>query len=136
MIEILIEFRAVFTAILVSLIAIYGAFALQRYLAIRTVVNDFKAEFATEIANIRNNDAKLGTFIDAFQKHKLAVDTVMPFLPKRHQRKLQKAWDDYCGKGSGIDTENFIAGGSNHPEIYPEFKKRFYTLHSCLNNLL
>lgn len=87
-----------------------------------SAIVDYKASFAAEISHIRNRTVGYGTFIDAFPKHKAAVDNIMPILPERHQRKLQSAWDEYCGKGTHIECEVFISGGSTHPEIYPKFK--------------
>ncbi len=130
-------------ALLAIAATLFSVFAIHRLTmwrsrrdVVRSSVLTFKSTFTDEIACIRNGNASFGTFTDAFQKHKIAVDTVMPILPFCYQRKLQKAWDEYCGKGSDIDTATFITGSSCHPNLYPEFKNRFCALHDSLNDLL
>jgi hypothetical protein len=130
------EHKSTLTAILVALIGLAGLFPLRRYLAVRAAVIAFKGAFVNEIASIRNSATDHSTFTDAFEKHRNAVDTIMPVLRKRHQKKLQKAWNDYCGEGSDIDAETFIAGNSIHPDLFPNFVNRFNELHSCLDDLL
>jgi len=103
---------------------------------VRTAILNFKAVFAAELSDVRNGIMSYGTFTEAFQKHKSAIDNIMPILSVCYQRKLQKAWDEYCGKGTGIECDVFISGSSMHPDLYPEFKKRFYTLLGCLDDLL
>lgn len=103
---------------------------------VRSAIVDYKAAFAAELSDVRNGLMGYGTFTDAFPRHKSAVDNIMPVLPVRHQRKLQKAWDEYCGKGTDIDCDVFISGSSTHHDLYPEFKKRFCALHGCLDDLL
>lgn len=104
-------------------------------------VIDFKSAFAPEIAAISNNLYAIDTFSSAFEQHESAVDTIRPILPEGYQRKLQKAWVEYQGKGSGLDGKDFVAGGnislrSTDQEFFKELKKHFHILHSCLDKLL
>jgi len=110
MIEILIEYRSIFITILVAFIGILGAFALQRYLAIRNAVHTYKSAFSGSLSAIGNDAFSLDTFTIDFERHKDAVDAVRPILPKRYRRKLQKAWDEYRGKNNnlGFDDVEFI----------------------------
>ncbi|ODU49189.1 MAG: hypothetical protein ABS92_06565 [Thiobacillus sp. SCN 63-374] len=143
MIEILLEFRGVFTAILVALIAIGGAFALQRYLATRNAVLVFKSAFSPEIAAIANGSYTIDTFSGAFQRHEAAINAIRPILPERYQRKLQKAWNEYCGKNTDLELEpeEYVQAFnallySEHKEMFGELKARFKSLHGCLDGLL
>ena len=59
------------------------------------------------------------------------------------QKKLQKAWDEYCGKGSdlGMSAEEYISATSvtymlEDQAEFKAFKKRFNNIHNCLNDLL
>jgi len=122
---------------------LFGIFAYHRLTLwrssmdrVRSAIVDYKAAFATELSDVRNGLMGCSTFTDAFPRHKSAVDKIIPVLPVRYQRKLQKVWDRYCGKGTGIDCDVFILGSSTHHDLYPEFKKRFYALHGCLDDLL
>lgn len=143
MVEILIEYRSVLTAVLVALISILGAFALQRYLVIRNAVHTYKSSFSDCVSAIANNSFALDTFARDFEKHMTAVDSIRHILPKRHQKKLQKAWDDYCGKNTvlGLEPEEYIQAYnamlySTNKEMFNEFKVRFNVLHSCLDGFL
>jgi hypothetical protein len=104
-------------------------------------VISYKAAFAPEIAAVSNNLYAIDTFPSAFERHESAVDTIRPILPESYQRKLQKAWDEYQGKGSGLDGKDFVSGGnislrSTDQEFFKELKKHFQILHGCLDKLL
>jgi hypothetical protein len=143
MIEIFVELRDVFIAVLVALIGLGGTFAVQRQLAVRNAVRTFKSSFAPEIAAISNDSYAIDTFLNAFQRHSAAVDNVRPFLSRRYQRKLQSAWNDYCGKGTGLGLgeEQYVQASSAmiytvNKEMFDQFKQRFTVLHGCLDSLL
>lgn len=143
MIEMLIEYRGALIAVLVALIGILGAFSLQRYIAIRNAVHAYKSAFTDCSAAIANNVFAIDTFINDFNRHKAAVDAIRQIIPKRHQRKLQKAWNEYCGKDSGIgfDAKEYVQAinatiHSTDMTLFNDFKTKFNALHGCLNDLL
>jgi hypothetical protein len=132
---------------MIALVGILGAFALQRYIAIRNAVHAYKSAFSDCASAIANNSFDIDTFANDLDRHRAAVDAIRPILPKRYQRKLQKAWDQYCGKGNGggfSDKEFVAANGafsclgscSENREIFKDFLKSFNTLHGCLDDLL
>ena len=111
--------------------------------AIRPAVYAYKSAFAPEIAAVANDSYNFDTFGGAFQRHEAAVNTIRPFLPKRYQRNLQKAWNDYCGKNTdlGLEPEEYVQAFnaflySNNREMFGELKNRFAALHGCLDDLL
>lgn len=108
-------------------------------------VTEYKTAFAPEIADIANNCfcSDVSVFTEAYFRHKTSVDNIRPILPKRYQRKLQEAWDEYRGKDNnlGFDDEGFIHATSAtlfsvDQELFNDFKKRFKKLHNCLDDLL
>lgn len=115
----------------------------ERKSILRSAVQKYKSSFAPEISAVSNNLYAMDTFSSAFERHEAAVDTVRPILPVRYQRKLQEAWDEYCGKGSdiGFDDEGFVQATSatfmliDDKKHFYDFKKRFHNLHSCLDKL-
>ncbi|MCX5871046.1 MAG: hypothetical protein NTY00_10555 [Deltaproteobacteria bacterium] len=109
---------------------------------LRSAFQKYKSSFAPEIAAVSNNLYAIDTFSIAFERHEAAVDAVRPILPKDYQRKLQEAWDNYCGKDNnlGFDAKGFVQATSatlysTNTELFQEFKKRFHDLHSCLDKL-
>jgi hypothetical protein len=110
---------------------------------LRTSVHTFKFAFSDCASAIANDYFAIDTFTSDFEKHLSAVDTIRPILPKCYQRKLQKAWDEYCGKSNnlGFDDKGFVEATSatvNHPDraLFADFIKRFNALHGCLDDLL
>ena len=66
--------------------------------------------------------------------------SVRPILPKRSQRKLQQAWDEYRGKENdlGLDDQGYVAAASamiytTDTAPFDDFKKRFTVLHGILD---
>jgi len=64
-------------------------------------------------------------------------------LKEKHQKKLQKAWDEYCGKNTdlGFSPEEYVqafngALYSTNTEMFKTLKIRFIALLSCLDGLL
>jgi hypothetical protein len=103
----------------------------------------FKSAFSPEIAAISKNLYAMDTFPIAFSRHESAVDNIRPILPERYQRKLQEAWNEYCGKdnGVGMESKEFIAACnaslySTDQELFKSLKKHFQDLHGCLDKLL
>lgn len=116
---------------------------LDRTKAMRAAVLVYKSAFASEIATVSNGSYAIDTFASAFQRHEAAVNTIRPLLTEGYQRKLQKAWNEYCGKGTdlGLDAEEYVQAFnaslySTDKDIFGELKKRFAALHGCLDDLL
>lgn len=99
-------------------------------------VRDFKSAFTHELSAVRNNTLMEHDFIESFDRYQSAFNVAFDTLTKRDQRKLKKAWDQYCGKDIMSDTETFIAVYSTVHDLYPDFKKRFDNLYTCLDHLL
>jgi hypothetical protein len=111
--------------------------------AIRPAVHSYKCAFAPEIAAVSNGSYTIDTFSAAFQRHEAAVNAIRPLLSERYRRKLQKAWNEYCGKDTdlGLEPEEYVQAFnallySNHREMFGELKNRFAVLHGCLDDLL
>lgn len=110
---------------------------------LRDAVYKFKTTFSTEVAAISNKTCALDTFSSSFQNHESAVNTIRPVLTKRHRRKLQRAWDAYCGKDTdlGFDAQEYVEATSAtihcvDKALFNDFINRFNTLYSCLDDLL
>jgi len=114
---------------------------------LRDAVHAYKLAFSDGISALANRSIGLDTFGNDFEAHQAAVDAIRPILPKRYQRKLQKAWDEYRGKGDygGFNSKEYVEmsgsflwlGNSEiHKQMGGAFKKRFNRLYGCLDGLL
>jgi hypothetical protein len=111
---------------------------------IRSAVQKFKSAFRDQISNARGvGKFYEGDMASGFSQHESAVQYIMSVLPKRYQRKIKKAWDDYTGKGNdlGFSPEEYVRTmwacvELGQPEISENIEKKFHNLFTCLDDFI
>jgi hypothetical protein len=111
---------------------------------IRPCILEFKSAFKSKISNDRGiGKFYLGDMASGFIANQSAVQDIMPVLPKRYQRKLKKAWDEYTGKSNGLGYEReeyvktmWACVELGKPEISDNIEKKFHRLFRCLDDFI
>jgi hypothetical protein len=132
-------------------VSLLGIIAVHRLVEARNIrqsmrqhVNTFKSSFKKQISNSRGiGKFYMGDMASSFSDHESAVQEIIPVLPERYQRKLQKAWDEYTGKNNGLgyEPEEYIRTmwacvELGQPEMSENIEKKFHHLHTCLDDLI
>ena len=91
---------------------------------IRNAVVKYKTSFAEQITYLNGDLNGINMFTICFYDTQLAVETIMPILPKHYSRKLNKAWDKYYGKNNSLELQpiDYVTETSSKYNI-KEFKK-------------
>lgn len=110
---------------------------------LRPYILQFKESFSDQIAMNNGTSTYNNKIIEAtLRDQRESVKKIMPLLPKRHQRKLQKTWEYYTGdtKDNGLrfSPEEWIMTMPNTglSRYRRKFEKNFKRLHTCLDDLL
>ncbi len=112
----------------------------DRVNSLRPHIIEFKSIFSAQISYINSDFSGLNMFSIDFYNTQTAIETIIPVLPIRYQRKLQKTWNKYCGKNNslGLGPKEYVAETSNYTTTtkFKKFKKRFKHLYTSLDKLL
>ena len=111
---------------------------------IRSAVKKYKSAFRSQISNVKGvGKFYQGDMASGFSDHEAAVQDILPILPKRYQRKLQYAWNEYTGKGNelGYEPEEYIRTMWACVEfgkqgISDNIENKFHNLFRCLDDFI
>jgi hypothetical protein len=105
--------------------------------AMRAVATAYRTAFADEVLSFQHDATGMFTLTDSFEKHRAAVTTALPLLSKRDRARVQRAWDDYCGKNDAAKELSLavVIQGYSHPDFMQQGRHRFLVLSSALDHL-